>query len=39
MRIFIAGGSGVIGRSLVPMLIAAGHQVTALTRDATRYRE
>ncbi len=36
MRIFIAGGSGVIGRSLVPMLIAAGHQVTALTRDATR---
>ncbi len=36
MRIFIAGGSGVIGRSLVPMLIAAGHQVTALTRDTGR---
>ena len=36
MRIFIAGGSGVIGRSLVPMLLAAGHQVTALTRDPGR---
>lgn len=36
MRIFIAGGSGVIGRSLVPLLLAAGHQVTALTRGPER---
>ncbi len=33
MRVFVAGGTGVIGRSLVPMLIAAGHQVTASTRS------
>src|SRR5271165_694526 len=34
MRVFVAGGTGVIGRSLIPMLIAAGHQVTATTRSA-----
>ena len=27
-----AGGTGVVGRSLIPMLTAAGHQVTATTR-------
>ena len=32
MRIFLAGGTGVIGRRLVPALIAAGHEVTATTR-------
>jgi len=32
MRVFVAGGTGVIGRSLIPMLTAAGHQVTATTR-------
>jgi nucleoside-diphosphate-sugar epimerase len=32
MRVFLAGGSGVIGRSLVPLLRDAGHAVTALTR-------
>ncbi len=31
MRVFVAGGSGVIGRRLVPQLIANGHQVTATT--------
>lgn len=31
MRIFVAGGSGVIGRSLVPQLVSCGHQVTATT--------
>jgi 2-alkyl-3-oxoalkanoate reductase len=34
MRVFVAGGTGVIGRSLIPMLTAAGHQVTASTRSA-----
>lgn len=36
MKIFIAGGSGAIGRSLVPMLIEAGHSVVAMTRSAER---
>lgn len=31
MRVFIAGGSGVVGRQLVPMLVARGHEVTATT--------
>ena len=31
MRVFVAGGSGVIGRSLVPQLVARGHEVTATT--------
>jgi nucleoside-diphosphate-sugar epimerase len=36
MRVFIAGGSGAIGRSLVPMLVEAGHQVVSLTRSPER---
>ena len=31
MRVFVAGGSGVIGRRLVPLLVCRGHQVTATT--------
>jgi nucleoside-diphosphate-sugar epimerase len=31
MRVFVAGGSGVIGRRLVQQLVARGHQVTATT--------
>ena len=33
MRVFVAGGSGVIGRRLVPRLVARGHQVTATTTN------
>ncbi|MGC1174576.1 NAD-dependent epimerase/dehydratase family protein [Polaromonas sp.] len=33
MNIFIAGGSGAIGRQLVPMLVQAGHRVVAMTRS------
>ena len=29
MRVFVAGGTGVLGRRLVPQLAARGHQVTA----------
>ncbi len=34
MRVFVAGGTGVIGRRLVPQLVALGHQVTATTTSA-----
>jgi nucleoside-diphosphate-sugar epimerase len=34
MRVFVAGGSGVLGRRLVPQLVARGHQVTATTSAA-----
>lgn len=33
MRVFVAGATGAIGQHLVPMLTAAGHQVTATTRS------
>ena len=36
MRVFVAGGTGAIGRYLIPALIADGHQVTASTRSAGR---
>jgi nucleoside-diphosphate-sugar epimerase len=29
VRVFVAGGSGAVGRRLVPQLVARGHQVTA----------
>ncbi len=42
MKVFVAGASGAIGRPLVPKLIAAGHEVTGMTRSeesAARIRE
>lgn len=36
MRVFLAGAAGVIGRQLVPMLLAAGHEVTGTTRSTER---
>jgi nucleoside-diphosphate-sugar epimerase len=36
MNIFIAGGTGAIGRVLVPLLVNAGHKVVALARSADR---
>ena len=36
MNIFIAGGTGAIGRVLVPLLVNAGHRVVALTRSTDR---
>jgi nucleoside-diphosphate-sugar epimerase len=36
MRVFVAGGSGAIGRRLVPQLVARGHQVTATTTSAAK---
>jgi nucleoside-diphosphate-sugar epimerase len=36
VRVFVAGATGVIGRRLVPMLVADGHQVTGMVRSAQR---
>jgi nucleoside-diphosphate-sugar epimerase len=36
MRVFVAGATGAIGQYLVPMLIAAGHEVTGSTRSPAR---
>jgi 2-alkyl-3-oxoalkanoate reductase len=33
MRVFVAGATGVIGRPLVAALLAAGHEVTGMTRS------
>lgn len=36
MRVFVAGGSGVLGRRLVPQLVARGHEVTATTTSRAK---
>ena len=36
MRVFVAGGAGVLGQRLVPQLVARGHQVTATTTSAAK---
>jgi nucleoside-diphosphate-sugar epimerase len=32
MKVFVAGGTGAVGARLVPLLVAHGHEVTAMTR-------
>jgi nucleoside-diphosphate-sugar epimerase len=39
VRVFLAGASGVIGRQLSPLLVAAGHTVTGTTRSADKAAE
>jgi nucleoside-diphosphate-sugar epimerase len=36
VRVFVAGGTGVVGQRLVPQLVARGHQVTATTTNAAK---
>jgi 2-alkyl-3-oxoalkanoate reductase len=36
MKVFVAGASGAIGKQLVPMLVARGHQVTGMTRTPAK---
>jgi nucleoside-diphosphate-sugar epimerase len=33
MKIFVAGATGAVGRRLVPLLMAVGHEVAGLTRS------
>jgi len=36
MKVFVAGASGALGRQLVPMLVANGHEVTGMTRSPAK---
>lgn len=36
MKVFVAGATGVLGRALVPQLVARGHDVVAMTRSAAK---
>jgi nucleoside-diphosphate-sugar epimerase len=36
MKVFVAGATGVLGRALVPQLVAGGHEVVAMTRSASK---
>jgi nucleoside-diphosphate-sugar epimerase len=38
LRVFVAGATGVVGRTLLPLLRARGHHVTALVRHTDRVR-
>jgi len=39
MKVFVAGASGVLGRPTVRQLVAAGHEVTGMTRSKGRAAE
>src|SRR4051794_7151178 len=34
MKVFVAGATGALGKQLIPRLVAAGHEVTGMTRSA-----
>jgi nucleoside-diphosphate-sugar epimerase len=36
MKIFVAGATGVLGRALVPLLVAQGHEVVGMTRSEAK---
>ena len=36
MKVFVAGATGVLGRGLVPQLVARGHEVVGMTRSAAK---
>ena len=36
MKVFVAGATGVLGRELVPQLVARGHEVVGMTRSASK---
>ena len=36
MKIFVAGATGALGRALVPLLVAHGHEVVGMTRSTSK---
>jgi nucleoside-diphosphate-sugar epimerase len=36
MKVFVAGATGALGKQLVPMLVAGGHEVTGMTRTPAK---
>jgi nucleoside-diphosphate-sugar epimerase len=36
MKVFVAGATGVLGRALVPLLVAQDHEVVGMTRNASK---
>ncbi len=38
MKIFVAGATGVVGRRAVPLLLAAGHDVSAVMHSPVKGR-
>jgi nucleoside-diphosphate-sugar epimerase len=39
MRVFVAGASGVLGARVVPLLVAAGHEVAGMTRSPEKVEQ
>ncbi|TDE08888.1 NAD-dependent epimerase/dehydratase family protein [Jiangella asiatica] len=39
MRVFLAGATGAVGRSLIPVLVGAGHEVVGTTRSPDKVPE
>jgi nucleoside-diphosphate-sugar epimerase len=37
MKVFVAGATGVLGRALIPQLVARGHEVVGMTRSASKH--
>ena len=37
MKVFVAGATGVLGRALIPQLVARGHDVVGMTRSASKH--
>ena len=36
MTVFVAGATGVLGRALIPQLVARGHEVVGMTRSGSK---
>ena len=36
MKVFVAGATGAVGKRLVPLLVASGYEVTAMTRSSEK---